>query len=164
MLTRRAALPLLGALALAPSVAFAQAPTYFRGVKVDVEPLRTGYGDDTANWVAQALPPALEQTLAPYIQPRDRRAPLLIARIDMIYLGPSYGPGPMGSSQDTIVGSLIIQGPRGTSATEIPLRAVSSYFASPVDQPLWVQSNHDRIAILARSFAAWAPRQLGLTS
>jgi hypothetical protein len=31
-----------------------------------------------------------------------------------------------------------------------------------VDQPMTVESNHDRITTLAQSFAQWTPRQLGL--
>jgi len=164
MLTRRAAISVLGAVALAPAAALAQAPGRFRGVRVDVGPLRTNMGDDTANWVAGALPSALAESLSPYLQPGDRRAPLLVARIDFVYLGPNMGAGPFNSSQDTIEGSLIVQGARGTPATEIPVRAISSYFPTPVDQPLRVESNRNRVTILARSFAAWAPRQLGLTS
>jgi hypothetical protein len=153
---------LLGALALAPASALAQAPIRFRGIKVNVEALRTNYGEDTANWVAEALPPALARALGPHLQPGDRSAPILVARIDYVYLGPSSGGGPFGASQDTITGSLIVEGGRGYGE-EVPLRAISSYFPSPVDQPLWVQANHDRVRILAESFAAWAPRQLGLS-
>ena len=163
MLTRRAAFSVLGSLILAPA-AFAQAPIRFRGFTVDVDPLRTDMGDDTANWVAQTLPPALQQSLGPYIDPRDRRAPLLIVRIDFVYLGPNIGPGPFATSQDTIEGSFIIKGPRGTVPTEIPLRAITTYYPNGTDQALWVQANYYRVLRLAQTFAGWAPRQLGLTS
>ncbi len=164
MLTRRAAFSVLGSLVLAPAAAFAQAPVRFRGINVDVNPLRTDMGDDTANWVAQALPPALQQSLGPYIDPRDRRAPLLTVRIDMVYLGPNTGPGPFATSQDTIEGSFVIPGPRRTAPTEIPLRAITTYYPNGTDQALWVELNHYRIVQLANAFAGWAPRQLGLTS
>ncbi len=162
-LTRRGALFVLGGLAFAPAVAVAQAPIRFRRVEVDVAPLRASVGDPTAAWVAQALPGALAQALGPYLAPGDRNGATLVARIDFLYLGPSSGgPGPLGSSQDTIRGALLVRGPRGSIAAETPLRAISSYFPSPVDQALWVQSNHDRVAALARVFAGWTPRQLGL--
>jgi hypothetical protein len=162
-LTRRAAICAVGALALSPAVAPAQGPVRFRGVRVDVDPLRRSVGDPTAAWVAEALPGALAQALGPYLAPGDRNGATLIARIDTLYLGPSSGgTGPLGASQDTIAGTLIVRGPRGAIAAETPLRAISSYFPNPVDQALWVQSNHDRVAALAQVFAAWVPRQLGL--
>jgi hypothetical protein len=162
MLTRRSTFSLLGALALAPSAALAQAPVQFRGINVDVNPLRTDMGDDTANWVAQALPTALAQVLGPYMQPGNRNAALLTARIDFVYLGPNSGPGPLASSQDTIGGTLIVHGGRGTMPTEIPLRAITSYYPTGVDQALWVESNRARIVLLSKTFAGWAPRELGL--
>ena len=159
--SRRAALSVLAT--LAPLAAFAQDAVPFRGVQVDVGPLRANTGDPTAAWVEEALPGFLAELLGPYLRPSDRRAPLLIARIDWIYLGPnSGGTGPLGSSQDTIEGVLIVHGPRGTMPSLTPLRATSNYYPSPVDQPLRVQSNHDRIVALAQNFAYWAPRQLGL--
>jgi hypothetical protein len=95
--------------------------------------------------------------------PGDRRGAVLIAQIDFLYLGPSSGqPGMLGSSQDTIAGVLIVHGPRGTIPAETPLRATSDYYPSAIDQPLWVQSNHDRIVALAQNFAQWTPGQLGL--
>jgi hypothetical protein len=44
----------------------------------------------------------------------------------------------------------------------VPLRAISTYYPNPFDQPLRVQSNHDRIVALAQNFAQWTPRELGL--
>ncbi len=161
-LTRRAALSALGALAFAP-VALAQPAVRLRGIQVEVGPLRASSGDPTAAWVEEALPGLLAQAFGPYLQPRDRTGAVLIARIDWLYLGPSSGgTGPLGASQDTIEGLLIIHGPRGTVPAETPLRAIASYFPNAVDNALIVQSNHDRIVALARAFAYWAPRQLGL--
>ena len=160
VLSRRAALALAVA-ALVPAVAGAQGPARFRGVQVDVGPLRASVGDPTAAWVAEALPGQLAQALGPYLAPGDRSGATLVARIDSIYLGPSSGgTGPLGSSQDTIAGELLIHGRRGSEA--IPLRAISSYFPSPVDQPLAARAYHDRVFNLAQAFAYWVPRQLGL--
>ena len=162
-LTRRAALVGLSAAAVAPRAAMAQGPVRFRRIEVDVGPLRAAQGDPTAAWVEEALPGALARVLGPYLAPGDRNGATLIARIDFLYLGPSSGgAGVWGASQDTISGALIVQGPRGGLAGETPLRAITSYHPTPVDQPLWVQSNHDRIVTLARAFAGWAPRELGL--
>jgi hypothetical protein len=159
--SRRTALSVLAA--LAPVGALAQPVVQFRGVQVDVGPLRASAGDPTAAWVEEALPGFLAGALGRYLQPRDRRAALLIARIDWIYLGPnSGGTGPLGSSQDTIEGVLIVHGPRGTIPELTALRATNNFFPNGVDQPLRVESNHARIVALAQNFAYWTPGQLGL--
>ncbi len=163
VLTRRAALTVLGATAFAPAAALAQAPLRFRAIKVDVEPLRANAGDPTAAWVAESLPPALAQALAPYMAPGDRDGATLDARIGRLYLGPmSGGVGPLGSGQDTIVGDLIIRGPRGGVVSEAPLRAIASYYPNAVNQTMWVRWNRMRVDALAQAFAGWVPRQLGL--
>ena len=57
---------------------------------------------------------------------------------------------------------MLVRGPRGAIAAETPLRATSSYYPSPVDQALVVQSNHNRVFLLAQAFAGWVPKELGL--
>ena len=163
VLTRRAALPAFGLALLLPAVAGAQGPARFRNVRVDVAPLRAQSGDPTAAWVEQTLPGQLASVLGPYLAPGDRNGATLIARVDFIYLGPSSGgTGPLGSSQDTIAGTLFVQGPRGSAPAEVPLRATASYYPNPFDQALVEQAYHDRVFALAQSFAYWVPRQLGL--
>lgn len=162
-LTRRAAICAVGALALSSAAVLAQGPVRFRNVEVDVGPLRASTGDPTAAWVEETLPGQLAQALGPYLVPGDRAGATLIARIDYLYLGPtSGGAGPGGSSQDTIAGVLIVRGPRGSIAAETPLRAITSYYPNAVDQALVVQSNHNRVFLLAQAFAGWVPKQLGL--
>ncbi len=163
VLTRRAAMTAVCAMALTPAAALAQAPLKFRAVKVDVGPLRQSAGDPTAAWVAESLTPALAQSLAPYLAPGDRNGATLTARIGAVYLGPSGGgPNPFGRGQDTIEGDLIVSGPRGGVVSDVPLRAIASYWPNAVDQTLWERWNRDRIDALARAFAGWTPRQLGL--
>lgn len=165
-LTRRAALAALGALALAPVAvrgAVAQPGLRIRAIKIDVSPLRATMGDPTAAWVEEALPGALAQALAPYMAPSDRGGATLVARIDYLYLGPSSGgPNSFKQTQDTINGTLLIKGPRGGVAAEIPLRAINSYFPTAVDQALVERALYYRVTALAQVFAGWAPRQLGL--
>ncbi len=162
-MTRRAALSFVMGLVFTPGATLAQSPVRFRSIQVDVGPLRATSGDPTAAWVGEALPGALAQAFGAYFAPGDRNGATLIARIDFLFLGPSSGgTGALGSAQDTIAGVLIVRGPRGSVGAETPLRAISSYFPTPVDQPLRVQSNHDRIVALAQSFARWAPGQLGI--
>ena len=165
-LTRRAALAGLGAIAISPALtvrsARAQPNVRFRKIVVDVSPLRASVGDPTAAWVQQALPGALAQSLGAYVAPNDPHGATLVARIDYLYLGPNFGPGVWGASQDTINGTLLIKGPHGGVAAETPIRAITSYHQSPVDQPMRVESNYWRVVWLAQAFAGWAPRQLGL--
>ena len=166
-LTRRAALAALGALALPAAVAVrsasAQPASRFRNIVVDVSPLRASSGDPTAAWVQQELPGALAQALARYMAPGDRGGATLVARIDLIYLGPSSGgTGPLGSTQDTIKGVLMVRGARGGVAADTPLRAITSYYPNASDLAQIVQSNHWRVTALAQAFAGWAPRELGL--
>jgi hypothetical protein len=165
--TRRGALAAFGALGLsltgAAFSARAQGGLRFRGVVVNVEPLRALTGDPTAAWMEQALRQALPRVLGPYIAPGDRNAPFLEVQIDWIYLAPSPGgPGPRGSAQDTIVGSFLVRGPLGGIESEIPLRAIASYYPNAVDQALVERAYHGRITTLAQVFAGWAPRELGL--
>jgi hypothetical protein len=167
-LTRRAAIAALGALVL-PAMAqmpsaSAQPGLRIRAIKVDVSPIRASMGDPTAAWVEQALPGALAQSLAPYMAPGDRNGATLVARIDALYLGPSSGGGGFGGfrrTQDTINGTLLLRGPRGTVAN-VPLRAISSYFPMAVDQTLVERALEGRVTALAQVFAGWAPRELGL--
>jgi hypothetical protein len=160
-LNRRAALTALGACVLAPASALAQGPLRLRAVRVDVGPLRANAGDPTAAWMEQSLTGALARTLAPYLAPGDRNGATLTARVAYVYLGTSGGGvNFFNQGQDTVVGDLVVRGPRG--ASEIPLRAITTYLVngSNISQPvLW---NRSRIDTLAQAFAGWVPSQLGL--
>ena len=167
-LTRRAALAALGALVLPATAemrsAVAQPGLRIRTIKVDVSPLRARAGDPTAAWVEEALPGALAKALAPYTAPGDRNGATLVARIDYLYLGQSSGgPGFFHQTQDTINGTLLLKGPRGGVAANVPLRAISSYFPMAVDQALVEQALYYRVTALAQAFAGWVPRELGLS-
>ena len=130
---------------------------------VNIEPLRAVTGDPTAAWMEQALMQALPQSLGPHLAPGDRNAPVLEVPIDWMYLGPSSGGvGPGGSSQDTVVGSFIVRGPRGGIESQIPLRAIAFYYPSAPDQAMVEQAYYWRVVALAQAFAGWAPRELGL--
>jgi hypothetical protein len=166
-MTRRAALAALGAFALsltcAAPGAVADSGLRLRDIRVNVEPLRALTGDPTATWMAQALMQALPQALGPYLASGDRNAAVLEVRIDWIYLAPSPGgPGPRGSAQDTVIGSFVVRGPRGGVESQIPLRAIASYYPNAVHQALVEQAYYWRVVALAQAFAGWAPRELGL--
>ena len=109
-MTRRDALAAVGAFGLsltcAASDARAQNGLRFRGVVVNVEPLRALTGDPTAAWMEQALRQALPRVLGPDIAPRDRNAAFLEVQIDWIYLAPSPGgPGPRACATGSARGS-----------------------------------------------------------
>ena len=166
-LTRRGALAHVGAFALLPAVAvrgaLAQPVVRFRDIGVDVSPLRARAGDPTARWVQQELPGDLANALAAYMSPGERDAATLVARIDYVYLGRTTGgTGPGGGSVDWIEGVLIVRGWRGGVAAETPLRAITSYQPNAADQALVEEGYHSRVSALARAFASWVPRQLGL--
>jgi hypothetical protein len=166
-MTRRGTLAAFGAFGFslmgAAFSARAQNGLRFRDIVVNVAPLRAQTGDPTAAWMDQALRQELPRALGPHLAPGDRNAALLEVRIDWIYLGPSSGGvGPGGSSQDTVVGSFIVRGMRGGIESQIPLRAIAFYYPTAVDQAMVEQAYHWRVVALARAFAGWAPRELGL--
>ena len=71
-------------------------------------------------------------------------------RIDTLSLGPNT-PASVhgGSSPDNIGGVAFVAG------TQIPVRATTSYMASPVDQTMIEQSNHTRVSRLVQALAYW---------
>ena len=166
-LTRRTIFLSVGAFAglCASGVRRARAhePLRFRDIRVDVSRLRASAGDPTADWVEEELPPDLDRALAAYLSPGRRDGATLVARIKTVNLGRSGGgTGPGGGSVDSIEGVLVVSGPRGGLAAETALRAIASYYPSAVDQPLFEQAYHSRVAALAEAFAGWTPRQLGI--
>jgi hypothetical protein len=87
----------------------------------------------------------------------------LVARIRLVYLGPSDGgAGRRGASEDSIEGALIVRRAGGEAAAETPLRAIAAYSANASDQALVEEAYHGRVVALAQAFAGWAPRELGL--
>jgi hypothetical protein len=165
-LTRRAAIRSLSAFAGlsigAIRPALAEPAIRFRDVRVDVAPLRASAGEPTAEWVERELPGDLAKAMGAYISPGARDGATLVARVQLIYLGPTGGAGPSGASQDSIQGVLIVKGSRDGLTAETPLRAISTYYPMGVDQALVEEAYHGRVVALAQAFAGWAPRELGL--
>jgi len=163
ILTRRAALLSLGAFAAAglggcnttPTAAVqpgAAAPAGLRigAVNVDTAPLVAYVGNPTAQWAQQAMPGALAQAFAEVGHP----GAVVSVTIDYVMLGsgPSGGFGIPVQNQDQMIGEVTIDG------VAHPLRANSTYYPMAVDQPLFEQSNFDRIVKLSQAFAYWAAR------
>ena len=148
VLTRRAALAAVGALAFAPgALGSARARLSPIGnIRVDVNPLLENSGEPTAGWVAQALPVAIANALAT----AGRSGAPVSVRIDYGLLGPNQGGvGPAGSSQDQMIGVV------STGGVERPLRASAYYYPSAIDNTMIAESNHNRIVRLAQAFAYW---------
>ena len=118
-----------------------------RSIRVDVSPLRAKAGDPTATWVEQELPGELAQAMA---SRSAVKGGALVVRISDLTLGPNKDS----SARDNIGGVAIIGG------AQRPVRATTRYRASPVDQTMIEQSNHDRVSQLVRALAYWIARDL----
>lgn len=133
----------------------------FRAVKVDVQPLIAVGGRGAAELIARVLPGLLAASFADALAPADPQAPVLIARIDRIYL-PSYSDLPsVGFSSfgsiDSLEGVGVTVSGRQTLSTT-PLRVTlpagysGVYYLPDIDQR--------RITSLCESFASWLRREI----
>ena len=136
-----------GAFALLSAVAchnaLAQSGPPIRDIRVDVAPLRASAGDATASWVQQELPDQLSKAAAGRITANGGGT--LVVQIDTIALGPIKDSW----AWDNIGGVAIIGGVRR------PVRATARHQASPLDQAMIEQSNHDRVTQLVQAFSFW---------
>jgi hypothetical protein len=166
LLTRRAALSTLAALAAAPGIAMAAAPvagTRFREIRVDVAPLRANGSGQIADWIAAELPGLLRKSFAAYLAPDDRGAATLVARVDQVFLGPSgsVDTNPVADTTDGIVGAGVVLGAGGQQLASYPLSA-SVGADTYLNQPYQLEITHRRVDTLAQSFAQWLPGQMGM--
>ena len=147
--TRRAAIVACGAFALVTvmpgEVALAQSRLAVGAIRVDVAPLRANAGDPTATWVEQDLPRQLAEALSGRMTPKGAA---LTVRIDSLTIGPNKDD----RAWDNISGVAIVGG------VARPVRATSRYWASAIDQALFVQSNHARVSAVAQALALWIAR------
>ncbi len=154
--TRRAAIAACGAFALIITVpsqhALAQRGLAVRNIRVDVSPLRATAGDPTATWVEQELPRRLAQALAGRLTPKGAT---LLVRIDTLTLGPNSGATIHGGSSPDNIGGVAMIG-----NVQWPVRATTSYYASPIDQTMIDQSNHYRVSQLVQALVFWLSRDL----
>jgi hypothetical protein len=149
--TRRAAIVACGALALVKmmqgGVALAQAPLAVGAIRVDVAPLRANAGDPTATWVEQELPRQLAEAMSGRL---TAKGATLVVRIDTLTIGPNKDS----RAWDNISGVAIIGG------VARPVRAISRYWASAIDQALIEQSNHARVSAAVRALAFWIAQDI----
>jgi hypothetical protein len=151
---RRAAIAACGAIAFVIVIgnenALAVSGLAVRDIRVDVSPLRASAGDPTATWVEQELPRRLGQALAGRLTPKGGT---LIVRIYTLTLGPNSGATIHGGSSPDNIGGVAMIGGR-----QWPVRATSTYYASPIDQTMIDQSNHYRVSQLVQALAFWLSR------
>jgi hypothetical protein len=165
---RRAA----AAAGVACSIAYASAgaaqsaspsPAHFRAIKVDVEPLARSVGDPTATWMAQALPGRLQAAFANRLAPGDRSAPILVVRIDSVFLGESgNGIGDATGAdraRDNIVGAALVVAPNGRAVATYPVFNVLYNYTGGSNYEVGTEQR--RIGELAASVAYWLPGQMG---
>ena len=148
--TRRAAIVACGAVALVTmggGVALAQSRLAVGAIRVDVAPLRANAGDPTATWVEQELPRQLAEAMSGRL---TAKGATLVVRIDTLTIGPNKDS----RAWDNISGVAIIGG------VARPVRAISRYWASAIDQALIEQSNHARVSAAVRALAVWIAQDI----
>ena len=148
-LTRRAALPPLGLLRFRLSSPFGARSS---GPASASAPSRSTSRRSAPAWEIRPQPgcsrrfPERSRTRPPYMAPGDRNGATLVARIDYLFLGPSSGgPGFFRQTQNTINGTLLVEGPRGGVVARVPLTAISSDFPMAVDQALVERALQGRV-------------------
>ena len=116
----------------------------------------------SADWIAQELPGDLRKTFAAYLAPGDPRAPILLARVDLVTLGTEGSGGGFNSTQavDYIEGAGVVLGPNGRTIASYPLLSAVHAYPSDVDNN--GVSGRTRVSNLALSFANWLPGKMGL--
>jgi hypothetical protein len=124
--------------AVAAQSALAQSGLGFRGVRVDVSPLRANAGDPTAAWVEQELPEQLAKAMARRMTPKGGA---LVVRIDYLTLGPTKESW----AWDHISGVATIGG------ANRPVQATTRYQVSSGDQTMIEQSNRYRVTQLIQA-------------
>ena len=163
-LTRRAVLAgtaALPAVTLGPG-AFAQAaPTVFRAVGVDVSPLDRYGGGGARNLLQPALEAEMRSVFADILQPGNRTAPVVTARITELYM--SFYDGQQTTDafggNDNIEGDGIVSiSGRVLSTTHILTELPPTYSGALVTPNL----DLIRYQSIAHQFAWWLRREMGV--
>jgi hypothetical protein len=166
LISRRSAIAALAATVACPILAYGEqsaAPGLrFRAIKVDVSGVRESGDTTSAEWLAQDLPEDLRKVFTPYLAPGDSRAPILLARIDLVTLGTEGSGGGLNSidAVDYIQGAGVVLGPGGRQIAAYPFfTAVHAY---PAEDSASGVSGRTRVSNLALSFANFLPGKMGL--
>jgi hypothetical protein len=147
---RRAAIAAWGASVLGVVLsgrALAQSRPEVGAIRVDVEPLRANSGDPTATWVEEELPGQLTHALYGRLTPKGAT---LVVRVDSLTLGPNKDSRAL----DDISGVATVGG------VARPVRAISLYWTSAIDQAMIAEANHTRVSAAVQALAFWIAREL----
>jgi hypothetical protein len=165
--SRRSVLAALAGALACPVLARSEQPPVaaakFRAIEVDTSGVAESGDATAARWVAEVLPGDLRRSFARYLAPGDPRAPILLARIDLVTLGTEgSGGGSPNSTQavDYIQGAGVVIGPGRRPIASYPFfTAVHSIPAEIAGNGV---SGRTRIENLALSFANFLPGKMGL--
>ncbi len=160
VLTRRAALGVLAALAFTPRAAFAAPGLRVARIHVDVSRLRARRGDPTARWVAEAMPASVARALGRRFAHGAPGGAVLNVHVDDVHLLPMR----MGSAPrivDEITGFVSLSGP-GVAPRRRNIRTTAVFRPAARDVPMRVEANRRRVGTLVDRFAEQIPRDLGL--
>ena len=157
---RRLIAGVLGVCALGHRSALAQTSSAprFSSIRVDVQPLIARGGRGSAQLIASVLPRELAKQFTDVVEP-GTRAPVLIARIDTIYLSlfadtPSTGFGSFGTTDSLEGAGVVVAGRQVLSTTPLRVTLPASYsgvyYLPDIDQR--------RVVSLCESFASWLRR------
>ena len=164
--SRRSVLAALAGALACPVLASGEAPApaaRFRAIEVDASGVAESGDPTAARWVAEVLPGDLRRSFAKYLAPGDPRAPILLARIDLVTLGTegSGGGSPFSTQAvDYIQGAGVVIGPGGRPIASYPF--FSAVHAYPAEITANGVSGRTRIENLALSFANFLPGKMGL--
>ncbi len=137
--------------------------TRFGALRVDTTPLAAIGGRGPAQVIADILPRNLAVEFAAVVSPGDAHAPVLVARIDRLYLAsfagqPGSGLDSFGSMDSMEGAGLVTSGRQVMSTTPLRVTLPAGYSGAYYLPDIDVR----RIASLCDSFASWLRREMNL--
>ncbi|MCW6511147.1 hypothetical protein [Lichenifustis flavocetrariae] len=138
------------------------APVRFSAVRVDAGPLAARGGGMSAAMIQRVLPGKMKEIFADLLVPASHQAPLLVARIDTLYLSgyaDAISPGAALQSLDSMDGAgLVVMGRQVQASTRLhvtlPASYSGAYYLPDIDAR--------RIDSLCTQFAYWLRREMQL--
>ncbi len=160
LLTRRAALGALAAMAYGPHAALAAPGLRVARIHVDVSRLRARRADPTARWVAEAMPGSVARALGRRFAQGTPGGAVLNVHVDDVHLLPMR-TGNAPRIVDEITGFVSLGGP-GVAPRRSAIRTTAVFRPAARDMPMRVEANRRRVGTLVDRFAEQIPRDLGL--
>lgn len=160
LLTRRAMLGALAALAFSVESALAAPGLRVSRIHVDVSRLRARRGDPTARWVAETAPSSIARALGRRFAQGAPGGAVLNVHIDDVRLQ-TMRTGNAPRAVDEITGFVSLSGP-GAAPRRRNIRTTAVFRPAARDVPMRVEANRRRVTVLVNRFAEQIPRELGL--